>query len=257
MEITAAASVPPEFAEVLRRERESGDARRLNALLAAAHRVGWPYPALAGSLGVSSATIRVRILSSASVPDLPPVPQPPGRRSGRPKRPGLTPDLIEELRELRAMADSARDAGRVAAAGDPADQRYCATPAAYIDQSLSYSYLAGLFGTNPSRILSPVKRHRRRHPAPSTAVAGEQAMPAEFAQMLRQERESGDARRLGTLLAVAQHTGWKERVLGNALGLSGERIRQLVMAALPVADLPPCRPRRTCGSRRGSASGRS
>ncbi|MDD4866190.1 MAG: sigma factor-like helix-turn-helix DNA-binding protein [Mycobacterium sp.] len=74
-------------------------------------------------------------------------------------------------------------------------------------------------------------------------------VPDEFAEALRQMRAAKD-HRLNTVLLLARDTGWTLQTLGDALGLSRERVRQLAECAYdcPTAELPtipplPPRPR--------------
>ncbi|MFE9252884.1 hypothetical protein [Streptomyces sp. NPDC007088] len=72
-------------------------------------------------------------------------------------------------------------------------------------------------------------------------------LPLEFVATLRALYRAGDSQ-LAPTLAAAHEAGWTYRILGSAIGLTGNRIMQIVRknhtgTAFPVPALPPRNPR--------------
>lgn len=161
--------VPDAFADVLRNLAVT-DPDRLDSLLLAARTNGWTLTALAAPLGCTREWVRQRVLRAEPAVGLPDIPPPPRKVNPMPKpqrRLELKPELVEELREMHAIA---RTVNGGMSADHPArrvSEQLTAQLAAYVEQGVTAYYLAQVLGANPNTIKFRLARHGYRKPPPS------------------------------------------------------------------------------------------
>lgn len=160
---------PSGFAERLRAMRDSGDPA-LGPVLRLAKQNGWTYQVLADAIGVSRQAVEQRILRSDDSAIGVDVPLPPRKPTpARKVKPRLTlrQELIDELREMQAVASKVN--GGMAA--DHPDRRvsehFTKQLAAYVDQGVTVYYLAKALGVSHNAIQFRLARHGYRKPSPS------------------------------------------------------------------------------------------
>lgn len=167
--VVANQRVPDAFAEVLCTLAVT-DPDRLDSLLLAAHANGWTLTALGAALGWTREWIRLRVARAEPAVGLPEIPPPPRKVTAMPKprrRVELKPELIDELREMQAVArtvngamDSDHPARRVS-------EQFSAQLAAYVKQGVTVYYLAQVLGVSPGAVNLRLARHGYRKPPPS------------------------------------------------------------------------------------------
>lgn len=161
--------VPDAFAEALTTLAVT-DPDRLDSLLLAANANGWTLTALAAPLGWTREWVRQRVARAEPAAGLPDIPPPPRKVTAMPKprrRLELKPELIDELREMQAVA---RTVNGAMASDHPArrvSEQLAAQLAAYVEQGVTVYYLAQMLGVTHNAIFFRLHRHGYRKPPPS------------------------------------------------------------------------------------------